>query len=196
MDDKRYKKIETIRINDDIANVDLKLHLKNNNSCAVGKHLCGAATDLSLKSYCNTLQEEVDAQKTHIAPKNRGSISFAMCCHHLCTFDTFVNKDTLQKHGIEQGEFLLLRRMVTKCRCHPQIVETLNAHKAMAKAEVGILAKRMLNECRASWLKRQRGWSKVHLAQYVPEEITPENTILVGRYNLQEMYSAAEYSSK
>ena len=176
------KKLDTIRINDDIANVDLKVHLKNENSCAVGKHLCGAATDLSLKSYCTTVQEEVGAQNTAITPKTRGSISFAMCCHHLCTFETFISKHTLQKHGIEQGEFLLLRRMVTKCRCHPQVVETLNAHKAMAKAEVGILAKRMFNECRASWLKKQRGWSNVRLAKYVPEEITPENTILVGRY--------------
>ena len=112
-----------------------------------------------------------------------GSLAFAMCCHHLCTFDTFINRELLQKYGIERGEFLLLRRLATKCRCHPKKVETLSAHKAKAKAEVGVLAKRLFNECRRSWLSNKEGWKNVRLVKYISKDITPENTLLVGKYN-------------
>ena len=182
------KNIETIRINNDIANVDLQKSLKTQNSCAVGKHLCGAATDLSLKCYSNAMMcnnnnnnnnEEID---NHNDIKKSGSVTFAMCCHHLCTFDTFINSNLLQKHGIERGEFLLLRRLATKSRCHPKKVETLSAHKAKAKAEVGVLAKRLFNECRVAWLKNCNGWKNVRLIQYVSKDITPENVLLVGKY--------------
>ena len=60
-----------------------------------------------------------------------------------CTFETFINKHTLQKHGIEQGVFVVASH--GNKVPYPQVV-VLNAHKAMAKAEVGILAKRMFNE--------------------------------------------------
>eukprot|EP00943_MAST-04B_sp_MAST-4B-sp1_P000501 g501.t1 len=192
------RNINTIRVNNDISNVNLNLYMRTKKSCAVGKHLCGAATDLSLKCYSNAMLSanndsnnknatSIDGTNQKQQPNDEirisGSLAFAMCCHHLCTFDTFINRELLQKYGIERGEFLLLRRLATKCRCHPKKVETLSAHKAKAKAEVGVLAKRLFNECRRSWLSNKEGWKNVRLVKYISKDITPENTLLVGKYN-------------
>jgi hypothetical protein len=111
----------------------------------------------------------------------------------------------LQRHGIGKGEFSLMKRLATKYRAHPlrggggrggrgrrpreQVAQeewrcrtcTPAAQLAAARAELGIFAKRLLNEGRASWLRRQEGWKSVRLVRYVDEETTPENTLLLGR---------------
>ena len=182
--------VKSIRLNSDISNVNLSsvelLH-ESKHISAVGKHLCGVATDLSLKCYCAGLQRYPGTSCLH-GPI--GSVTFAMCCHHLCCFDQYVNVGLLQRHGIERGEFLLLKRLVTKYRCHPNETQTVAAKLAGAKAQMGVMGKRLLNEGRKVWLKGnsvvlddsglQCGWKKVRLVRYVAEEVSPENTLLVG----------------
>ncbi|OMH84628.1 tRNA:m(4)X modification enzyme TRM13 [Zancudomyces culisetae] len=49
---------------------------------AYSKHLCGAATDLALKSLKNFVDE---------GGKVRGVV-FALCCHHCCKYSSFINQ--------------------------------------------------------------------------------------------------------
>ena len=61
---------------------------------------------------------------------------------------------------------------------HP--LSTAGGRHAAASAEVGVLAKRLLNEGRAAWLRRQPGWEGVRLVRYVDSSVSPENQLLVA----------------
>merc|ERR1711871_1346048 len=120
------------------------------------------------------------------------SICLAMCCHHLCVWEDYVNPKLLVAHGIGPGDFQLMKRLCTKSRTHPaqkvldgldeakaRQLGTARAWEAALRAEVGILSKRLLNEGRAAWLAQQ-GWSRVELCRYVTPDVTPENQVLLG----------------
>ncbi|KAL1512375.1 hypothetical protein AB1Y20_005633 [Prymnesium parvum] len=67
----------------------------------IGKHLCGAATDFALRSVVGALPEE----------GRRGvvnSVAIATCCHHKCTWPTYVNPAFLQGLGFDEADFQLL----------------------------------------------------------------------------------------
>lgn len=88
---------------------------------------------------------------------------------------------------------------VRRCRCHPAQdrvdsfrsngtvlagddprLRTDRAKQAARRAELGLLAKRLLDEARASWLRRSCGWKEVQLVQYAAIEVTPENHLLIA----------------
>ena len=85
-----------------------------------------------------------------------------------------------------------MKRLATKCRSHPAAVVTPSARLAAAKAEAGVLSKRMINEGRAAWLMnqqladgcgegpRQAAWQNVSLLRYVDESVSPENVLLTA----------------
>ena len=172
--------LQHARLTVDIA--DLRLDLLGQfrdsvRSAAVGKHLCGVATDLTLRCYTRAVIE-----RSGVA-----YVALALCCHHLCQWEGFVDIGTLTRHGIGAGEFALMRRLATKYRAHPlrqrppgaELPATHGAQLAAARATCGIMAKRCLNSVRAAWLQRQ-GWENVRLVRYVAEEQSPENVLLVG----------------
>ena len=49
----------------------------------MSKHLCGAATDLTLRCLVNTLQSD----------QVFSGVAIAVCCHHRCTWDDYVAKE-------------------------------------------------------------------------------------------------------
>ena len=83
------QQVKCCRLNTDIADVNLssvEIVAESRHTCAVGKHLCGCATDLSLKCYCDHLQHH---SSDKLYRGMIGSVTFAMCCHHLCKFDEY-----------------------------------------------------------------------------------------------------------
>jgi len=64
----------------------------------VGKHLCGAATDLSLRCLA---QPGV----------NCGGLGFALCCHHRCEWRSYVGKGFLSGLGFGKDDFATLVRL-------------------------------------------------------------------------------------
>ena len=76
----------------------------------IAKHLCGAGTDLALKSL-REVSHEVDA------------CVMATCCHGVCSWSEYVGRDYLceafRKHNMDFGEheFELLRRWSTGTIC-------------------------------------------------------------------------------
>lgn len=93
---------ERVRI--DIENLDLA-GVKSLQGChyvALSKHLCGCATDLTLR--CCSL-DLLKSQNT--APVLDG-IAIATCCHHLCQWKPYVNKEFFKKMGFTKSDFYIL----------------------------------------------------------------------------------------
>lgn len=76
-----------------------------------GKHLCGCATDFSLRCLKNSL-EDVNQKKL----KFNGFI-LAVCCHHKCEWDYFCGKQFLHKLGINKTLFYIIRSISSWCTC-------------------------------------------------------------------------------
>ncbi|KAJ3101988.1 hypothetical protein HDU97_000901 [Phlyctochytrium planicorne] len=73
------------------------------------KHLCGAATDLSLSALGRYFGQD---GKLPI----RG-ILIALCCHHLCSLDSYVNLEFIAELGIELSEFSVLHTLTSWATC-------------------------------------------------------------------------------
>ncbi|EFA83494.1 hypothetical protein PPL_03536 [Heterostelium album PN500] len=71
----------------DIRHLDLAKveQLEQSKFVIISKHLCGCATDLTLKCLSNALHNNTKLQP------NFNGIGIATCCHHLCTLDTYIN---------------------------------------------------------------------------------------------------------
>ncbi|XP_056379331.1 tRNA:m(4)X modification enzyme TRM13 homolog isoform X6 [Hyla sarda] len=97
----------------------------------IGKHLCGAGTDLALRClvhhYSNPDGEprckrsRTDAEQTVRAePPYRchvDGIVIALCCHHRCDWQHYVGRDFFEKLGLGQREFGLFQRMSSWATC-------------------------------------------------------------------------------
>ncbi|NXG23759.1 TRM13 enzyme, partial [Grallaria varia] len=122
----------------------------------IGKHLCGAATDLALRclveSYttcCDGENEEPAAKRsrtaaTGVAPdtaadngkytedrKPVAGIVIALCCHHKCDWTHYVGREFFKSVGLGPVEFHYLQRMSSWATCGMR--ET--THKASTSEE-------------------------------------------------------------
>ncbi|XP_062593752.1 tRNA:m(4)X modification enzyme TRM13 homolog [Saccostrea cucullata] len=92
---------------------------------AVGKHLCGGATDFALRCVTKTLNVQKFEERTsqpeekkfksenhdsHPRPCLAG-ITIALCCHHRCTWETYVGKEFIKNCGLSHREFTLLCKL-------------------------------------------------------------------------------------
>ena len=86
---------------------------KKRNLVLIGKHLCGAATDLALRSCFP--ETETDNKKNETKPEPDTFIAkgvcVATCCHHRCEWGSYVNKYFIKSHGFSVEEFGWLTRM-------------------------------------------------------------------------------------
>jgi tRNA:m4X modification enzyme len=82
-----------------------------------GKHLCGAATDLALRCCLDTISNRRQTQSNNtattadtnnnsenntLAPFSVKGVAIATCCHHVCSWRTYVNKPFLRALGFER----------------------------------------------------------------------------------------------
>lgn len=121
------------RIRADISDLDLeKLEAVQlaDNIVAVGKHLCGGATDLTLRCLINGNEIR----------KNVKGFVIALCCHHRCTWRPFVGKKFLLDNGITQNEFDIMTKMVGWAVCGTGISRQLRKEIEMRNEQKGILS--------------------------------------------------------
>uniref|UniRef100_S4R6T0 tRNA:m(4)X modification enzyme TRM13 n=1 Tax=Petromyzon marinus TaxID=7757 RepID=S4R6T0_PETMA len=110
-----------------------QLQDKGTSVVAIGKHLCGAATDLALRCLMETLPrhgtraaapglaacgEEAPGQ----APCETGTgptlgIAITLCCHHRCSWPAYVGKEYFCSQGLGPKEFDLIQRMSSWATC-------------------------------------------------------------------------------
>ncbi|XP_033861043.3 tRNA:m(4)X modification enzyme TRM13 homolog isoform X2 [Acipenser ruthenus] len=109
----------------------------------IGKHLCGAATDLALRCLLDRSSEEVTDRepprkrlKTDPAHTETGvdeeqpasetvaekrlkvaGISIALCCHHRCDWKHYVGREFFRSLGLGPQEFGVFQRMSSWATC-------------------------------------------------------------------------------
>ncbi|CAG8656120.1 16380_t:CDS:2, partial [Acaulospora morrowiae] len=89
------------RIGIDIKDVDFsKLDLiKDKRIVAYSKHLCGSATDVTLRSLVNYVKFEKESKEPV------SGIIIALCCHQLCQYHMYPNQEYLREIGITESDF-------------------------------------------------------------------------------------------
>ncbi|NXI61778.1 TRM13 enzyme, partial [Anseranas semipalmata] len=146
--DGKHKKRDSIfeRLQVDIQHLCLNkvpiLEKKKLPVVGMGKHLCGAATDLALRclveSYatcCDGENEEpapkrLKNDKTEVPPKSStdnernkedfkpvAGIVIALCCHHKCDWTHYVGREFFKSAGLGPVEFHYFQRMSSWATC-------------------------------------------------------------------------------
>ncbi|KAF9330154.1 hypothetical protein BGZ91_000250 [Linnemannia elongata] len=104
---------------------------------AVSKHLCGGATDITLKCLINYQKSEMGHSK--LASPVKG-ILIALCCHQLCHHYMYPNHEFLKEIDISPEEFVYLTRMSSWAVCVNQTQtksETADEEGASKKEVIG-----------------------------------------------------------
>lgn len=81
---------------------------------AVSKHLCGCATDISLKCLMNYV--EAEKSKGHTDPIQ--GIIIAICCHQICRYEMYPNQQYLTSINMSKTEFERMCKMTSWATCH------------------------------------------------------------------------------
>ncbi|XP_070136825.1 tRNA:m(4)X modification enzyme TRM13 homolog isoform X2 [Drosophila bipectinata] len=177
------------RIRADIG--DLKLSAlpelkKTQRTVAFSKHLCGEATDLTLRC----IQSNADGSP----PVDY--VLIALCCHHRCSWQSYVGRPFLQERGIGPRQFAILIKMASWAVCGTGL--SRERRRAMEQAEkqeqpeentqrlsreererFGLQCKRLLDWGRLEYIRSQ-GY-EASLKFYVPKDVTLENVVLVAK---------------
>ncbi|KAI8045936.1 tRNA:m(4)X modification enzyme TRM13 homolog [Drosophila gunungcola] len=179
------------RIRADIA--DLKLSAlpelkKTQRMVALSKHLCGAATDLTLRCILDDEAATTDY------------VLIALCCHHRCSWGSYVGRSFLQQSGIGPREFAILTKMVSWAVCGTGLSRERRRAMELAddqpaesntqrlsreeREKIGQQCKRVLDYGRLEHL-RSHGY-QAELKFYVPRDVTLENVVLLARRSTSE----------
>ncbi|KAL9253917.1 tRNA:m(4)X modification enzyme TRM13-like protein [Drosera capensis] len=193
--------LERLRI--DIEDLDLSAvqSLKEISYLAIGKHLCGLATDLTLRCC---LSEGVDrAVRDHLC-----GLAVATCCHHLSQWKHYPNKAFMLDLGFSKEDFHAiiwftswavdddhgsglssingnqseLQPINISSEDAEGVEEVIRGMKPIERAAVGFMCKDIIDIGRMMWIKEQG--MDAELVQYVPSNISPENRLLIARHRI------------
>lgn len=155
----------------------------------ISKHLCGAATCLTINSLVNTSDVSW-----------KGTFCVALCCHQCCSWQAYPNKMFLRESGlIKEGEdeekvFRMMGSITSWAVCGFRDEEDDNEKKRVKlsdaldedelifskekKETVGRLMKRLFDHGRE--LRLKEALPCCELRHYIEEEVTLENAVLIG----------------
>ncbi len=97
----------------DIKDLDLGQveAVKGRGYVGVGKHLCGAATDMALRCMVN------HKQRSGVSGCGLRGVVIALCCHHRCTWGQLVGSEFMLQLGFTPEDFDILSRMTSWAVC-------------------------------------------------------------------------------
>ncbi|KAI4365281.1 hypothetical protein MLD38_021278 [Melastoma candidum] len=188
--------LERLRI--DIEDLDLNAveSLRGLNFLAIGKHLCGPATDMTIRCCLG------EANSTGTSPGCcMKGIAIATCCHHLCQWKHYINKEYFISLGLVEEEFNAITWFtswavddnhgpdLSLAQISPiQINEegqeqgvkgAIGNMETIERAALGFMCKQIIDVGRLMWL-RDSGLG-ARIVRYVPRSISPENSLLIAR---------------
>jgi tRNA:m4X modification enzyme len=141
-----------------------------------GKHLCGVATDYSLRCLKKSLENG--------QVKFKG-ILLAVCCHHKCEYESFCGKKFLNQLKIDSKLFYIIRSISSWSTCGDRNsdpaanVESIFGHE---RHKIGKICKNLFDYARIQYLKNielpEYYTLKAKIFYYVDREITLENTMI------------------
>jgi len=105
--------IELVRLRADIQDLSLAglapfLTVQQESVVGISKHLCGAATDLTIRCLTQTLENSASEMV---------GMLIALCCHHRCEWSPYVGKEFLTEQGFTEEDFPLLTSITSWCTC-------------------------------------------------------------------------------
>lgn len=107
-DETNSGRVERVRIDlKDLFVNRLPMVDKSDRFIMYGKHLCGAATDFSLRCMRRSLEDAGEFDK--IGRFKFAGFVLAVCCHHQCEWDYLCGKEFLQSLGIDSKLFYIIR---------------------------------------------------------------------------------------
>lgn len=213
----KLKADRSLRQKESLTLERLRIDIEDLNLCAVeslqgvpflatGKHLCGPATDLTLRCCLGKQYKQDETAKVINNLCLRG-LAIATCCHHLCQWKHYINRKYMSNLGITKEEFHTITWFtswavdadhgtdlsdITECRSQLQLIgaeecggigngveEIIRNMKAAERAALGIICKEIIDMGRMMWLNEQG--LETNLVKYVPPSISPENHLLVAR---------------
>ena len=187
--------IRTLRIRADIADVDLwkiSTLASGNDVVGVCKHLCGAATDLALRCLVKGRENGLKITGT----------CMAFCCHHRCSWSSYVGKKFLTDVGFVPRQFSALCSITSWATCgsgkprRRREKESSECERKTSNANVdpdrygkfgltqevrekiGRKCKMIINRGRLKYLE-DHGFSG-KLIFYVDENVSPENVCVMA----------------
>lgn len=170
-------KIQRTRI--DIKDLDLSLFIEQygniNSMVAISKHLCGVATDLTLKLIMNS---------DLVTTGKFGGVLIAMCCRHICQYEQLLpqSRDFLAAKGFStKTSFNVLKKACSWAICGTGKVEKLLENIDTKRREQGIAARRLIDESRLHAIKVNMPDYDSEIFWYSKEEVTLENVGLCIR---------------
>ncbi|KAI9203853.1 methyltransferase TRM13-domain-containing protein [Polychytrium aggregatum] len=90
----------------DLSRIEL---LKNHRVVGISKHLCGSATDITLRCLTHYLSDDSSAKLE--------GVTIALCCHQICKYPMYCNHSFLSEHGITEDVFGKMCVMSTWAVC-------------------------------------------------------------------------------
>jgi hypothetical protein len=174
------------RIVIDIKDIDLskvpELHPDSEHSdgqrhssiCSFSKHLCGAATDLTIRGL-EALNEI----------RNSGAVLIALCCHHRCTWQSYVGREFFEDTlGLTREDFDVMVRMSSWATSGEHDGSSTSGTwgeelTTDAKSTWGWRAKRILDVGRVEYLKKLGYETKFEY--YVNPSVSLENILMISK---------------
>ncbi|KAH9691940.1 tRNA:m(4)X modification enzyme [Citrus sinensis] len=180
--------IERLRI--DIEDLDLSAveSLRNVPYLAIGKHLCGPATDLALR--CCLMEQYTQDNVEHCSSNNyirdkKYMLNLGITKEEFHAISWFTSWAVDADHGLDHLDF-------TDSRMHLESIEKelgsglpvgvediVRNMKAVERAVLGFMCKQIIDAGRLMWMKEQGLEAK--LVKYVPSSISPENHLLIAK---------------
>lgn len=196
-DNKIVKDIElcentTERLKVDIKDLKLIESLKELNKdvdsskfIGISKHLCGVATDLTLRCIENAIHDKCESDDIEF-----GGCLVAMCCRHCCKYEWLLkeSKEFLnEKFGINETNFIYFKKMFAWATNGVMPGMDVNDGKdthfsglSFKEREViGLKMRRILDESR-KYAMEKKGF-EVSLVRYVNREVSLENNCIIIR---------------
>ncbi|CAK0824870.1 unnamed protein product, partial [Prorocentrum cordatum] len=117
------------------------------------------------------LREQVRLLQGARPPRVAGAL-IALCCHHLCTCESYCNPEWLEEHAVTAEQFHLI------CRMSRWAVSRPGGPLAARRRAVGRACRGFLDAGRAAFLARHGLQAEV--VEYCGAEATPENRALLA----------------
>ncbi|KAL0284443.1 UNVERIFIED_CONTAM: tRNA:m(4)X modification enzyme TRM13 [Sesamum angustifolium] len=200
--------LERLRIDIEDLNLNAVESLQGVGYMAIGKHLCGPATDVTLRCCIRQRSNANTDAQSHASCDLRG-LAIATCCHHLCQWKNYINKRYISELGFTKEDFNAISWFtswavdadhgsefsVTDCSAQLEIMnekkevwaeselcgigDIVRSMQGIDRAVLGYMCKDIIDVGRVMWVKAQGLTSE--LVKYVPSSISPENHLLVAR---------------
>lgn len=141
---------------------------------AISKHLCGAATDLSLKLIMNAVKSR----------ELLDGMVVAMCCRHVCDYDQLLpqSRKYLTQHDVKDAsEFGVLKKIVSWAVCGKREGQEDNhasGYNYEERERLGLVARRLIDDSRVYAINELMPGHVAELFLYADKTSTLENHCL------------------